>query len=97
MVMCQDELEEEIKTMNVIDILQLADLHGVRELKRECLEFIKSNSKAVQKMTGWEDLKGNGDSKSLYIWRSWSTYIINYYRLCVSVKHWVMNMVVISS
>ncbi len=49
---------------NVIEILHLADLHGVRELKRECLEFIKSNSKAVYKTTGWEDLKGNGDSNS---------------------------------
>ncbi len=39
--MCKDKLEEEIETENVIEILQLADLHGVRELKRECLEFIK--------------------------------------------------------
>ncbi len=64
MVMCKDKLEEEIETENVIEIIQLADLHGVRELKRECLEFIKSNSKAVQKTTGWEDLKGIGDSNS---------------------------------
>ena len=69
MVMCMYKLKEEIETDNVIEILQLADLHGVKELKGECLEFIKSDSKAVQKTTGWEDLKGNenSNSKSLYM------------------------------
>ncbi len=63
MVMCKNKLEEQIKMENVIEILQLADLHGVRELMKECLEFIKTNFKEVQETTGWEDLKGNGDSR----------------------------------
>ncbi len=77
MEMCKNQLEEEIETENVIEILQLADLHGVRELKRECLEFIKSNSKAVKETTGWKDLKGNGDSNSKLLYVEILEYMCN--------------------
>ncbi len=57
--MCKDKLEEEIKMEKVIEILQLADLHGVRELKRECLEFIKSNSGIQSEGGGKKVFGGN--------------------------------------
>ena len=62
MVMCKDELKKEINIENVIEILQLADSHRVKELKKECMEFIKWNYTKVYETTGWKDLKGNAIS-----------------------------------
>ena len=54
---CENELGRNIKDINVVEMIRLADLHGRSALKKACLEFIRRNSANVFQTSEWADFK----------------------------------------
>lgn len=58
---CINELKMNIMVDNVVEMLLLAELHGISDLKKVCLNFIHFNLGKVCETSKWKCLKDNPD------------------------------------
>ncbi|XP_068622985.1 speckle-type POZ protein-like [Battus philenor] len=64
---CEEALHKKLTVNNVIETLQLADLHSAKTLKRLSLEFIKDGqARLITKTEGWANFKSVELIKSIY-------------------------------
>lgn len=64
---CERELISRISASNVIEMLSFAEMHQTENLKRACLEYIKSNFDPIKKSDAWHDFKSKSTtSDSIY-------------------------------
>lgn len=64
--LCQIKLMEEIQVSDAIEILHLARLYDVKNLKEFCLKFISSNFSAISKTPDWISLSDEEEKALLY-------------------------------
>ena len=57
--MCENALKMEMTVANAVELLLHSDLHQATELKKACMEFIRSNTTEIYKSDGWKQLKEN--------------------------------------
>ncbi|XP_065209892.1 uncharacterized protein LOC135838187 [Planococcus citri] len=58
-MICAEELYKTVSVENAADILALADMHGVEELKKGVIKFIVSKPNEVLDTVGWKNIRSN--------------------------------------